>query len=134
VRSRTVPYVNYALLLANALVFIWELSLTDLRLAEVFFEWGATPNDLTNYVSGADAPGRTPLTLLTCMFLHGGWLHFLGNMLFLWIFGDNVEDSMGHKRYLLFYLLAASLPRPPRSRRIRTRIPHPSAPAAPSRA
>jgi membrane associated rhomboid family serine protease len=101
-----VPYVNYGLLIANLVVFVWELSLTDEQLREVFYDWGATPQHISNYFTGGDAPDRTPLTLFTSMFLHGGWLHFLGNMLFLWIFGDNVEDSMGHRRYLLFYVLA----------------------------
>jgi membrane associated rhomboid family serine protease len=97
--SRTVPVVNYLLIIANIFMFFWELSLGDTleaRLAYVAFVparlWNPAwivPNLVTIFVS---------------MFLHGGFLHIAGNMLYLWIFGDNIEDRLGHVRYLFFYL------------------------------
>ena len=98
--SRTTPYITVTIIVVNALVFVFELRLplTDrVRFIEVY---GIVPAAVA------------PLSLLTSMFLHGGWLHFLGNMLYLWIFGDNVEDRVGHGRFMVFYLtcgLAATL-------------------------
>jgi membrane associated rhomboid family serine protease len=93
--SRTLPVVTVALILLNALVFLFELSLgsaVDLLL----LTYGLVPADFS-----------LP-TLFTSMFLHGGFTHVGGNMLFLWIFGDNVEDRMGHGRFLAFYLLCGA--------------------------
>jgi membrane associated rhomboid family serine protease len=102
---RLTPVVNYALIAANLLVFVYQLTLSDVRpgfttpsdLEEFIFRWGAIPAEI--------ADGHDLFALLSSMFLHGGWAHIGGNMLFLWVFGDNVEDTMGHARYLLFYLL-----------------------------
>src|SRR5207247_8989451 len=92
VPSARVPIVNVTSFAANVLVFCYEVSLA--RHAEVFIEhWGLVPRHFALE------------NLLTSMFLHGSWLHVLGNMLYLYIFGDNVEDRLGHLRYLLFYLL-----------------------------
>ena len=97
---RSVPYVTYALVAANVLAFLWELSLG--------------PNLQTALFNVAFIPARywlpgnwvfDLLTIVTSMFLHGGLMHIGSNMLYLWIFGDNVEDRLGHGRYLLFYLL-----------------------------
>ncbi len=127
-RVRTTPFVNWSLIVANFLVFFYILGLgtrPDLLLAgratsevdRFFFDWGFTPSCLAEYVgvnSDVSArvlraicpPGdRELLQPFTSMFLHAGWAHILSNMLFLWIFGDNVEDAMGHARYLLFYVL-----------------------------
>jgi rhomboid family protein len=90
--SRTTPYVTISLVVINALVFLYELSLGD-QVNEFMFDFGLVPA----YFSWA--------SVLTSMFLHGGFLHVAGNMLYLWIFGDNVEDQMGHGRFLAFYLL-----------------------------
>lgn len=99
--SSRVPVVNYLLIAVNLLLFLYEVSLgEDLlpfleRHAVVpvrFFEGGILP------------PSRELLTPVTAMFLHGGWMHVLGNLLYLYIFGDNVEDTFGHAKYLLFYL------------------------------
>ena len=90
--SATRPTVNYLLIAANVLAFLWELSGADV------LAWTLVPARLT-----VDPAGNA-VTVLTSMFLHGGWLHLLGNMLYLWIFGDNVEDRLGHGRYLLLYL------------------------------
>jgi membrane associated rhomboid family serine protease len=96
--SQRTPYVTYALIAANVLVFLLYLPLLgdEARLAAFFDRWALTP---ARFTAGADS-----FTLLTYMFLHGGLLHLGGNMLFLWIFGDNLEDSFGHLGFLAFYL------------------------------
>jgi rhomboid family protein len=102
---RLFPLVNLALIAANVLVFLWMLvSIPANRVDDFYLTWGSVPAEI--------ASGRGYITILTSMFIHGGWLHIIGNMLYLWIFGDNVESAMGHIKYLLFYLLcgvAASL-------------------------
>ncbi len=106
VRSRTFPYVNLAIISANFLVFFYELSLGN-QVDAFLNDWGAVPHLVTNYFGHpGDYPLRVLFTPITAMFIHGGWLHILGNMIFLWVFGDNVEDAMGHVGYLLFYMLA----------------------------
>jgi membrane associated rhomboid family serine protease len=95
--SRTFPCVNYALIALNLACFFYQLSLGP-HLDHWIATWGMVPAKL---FSGSDKIA----TPLTSMFLHGGWLHVLGNMLYLYIFGDNVEDRLGHGRYFLFYLL-----------------------------
>src|SRR6267142_4539507 len=90
--SSRVPIVNYALIAANVLVFMHELSLGP-EAERFIYTWGLVPNDFAW------------VKLLTSMFLHGGLLHLIGNMLYLYIFGDNVEDRLGHGRYLAFYFL-----------------------------
>jgi membrane associated rhomboid family serine protease len=104
IRTRTLPVVTLALVIANVLLFLYELLLGP--NAEALIQaWGAIPAHISR-------PGEYPLaslTLLTSMFLHGGWMHLVGNMLYLWIFGDNVEDRLGHLGFLLFYLAAGIL-------------------------
>jgi len=93
--ERTVPVVTYALIALNLLFFFVELS-----GGEPFIEkWAFVPRRFL-----ANPAGDFP-TLFTSMFMHAGWLHLGGNMLYLWIFGDNVEDSFGHVKYIIFYLL-----------------------------
>lgn len=105
-RSRTLPYVNVALIIANIAVFIYELTLNEREISRFFFQHGVVPARLVGWVE--DPSGlREALTVLSSAFIHGGWLHIAGNMVFLWVFGDNVEDALGHVRYLLFYLVAA---------------------------
>jgi len=106
-RSRTVPYVTYGLILANIAVFVYELGIPFADLNRFFLDWGVVPAILTDYLA-SPTPGEADELLrpLTAQFLHAGWLHIAGNMLFLWVFGDNVEDAMGPRRYLLFYLAA----------------------------
>ena len=94
--SRTTPYVTIGIIVVNALVFWFELSMPAPARQAFMFQLGLVPATFTW------------LTLLTSMFLHAGWLHIIGNMWFLWIFGDNVEDRLGHGRYLAFYLLAGA--------------------------
>ncbi len=129
--SRTTPVVNYALIAACALVFLLQLSQPELierfgmiparvqdpaqsimvaDVEQIRTPWGVELREVRRPAEPAAVPPW--LTLLTCIFLHGGWLHFLGNVWFLYIFGDNVEDRFGHGRYLLLYLgfgVAASL-------------------------
>jgi membrane associated rhomboid family serine protease len=97
VGQRIRPLVNQSLIALNVLVFLYQLTLSDRQLFEFFRQWGTVPREI--------ADGRDLFALVTCMFLHGGWLHIGGNMLFLWVFGDNIEDTMGHLSYGLFYLL-----------------------------
>lgn len=96
------PIVTFLLVAINVVVFLIELAQPN---PEAFImRWGATPAQIT--------AGEAWITLITSMFLHGGWGHLLGNMVFLWVFGDNVEDAFGHVLYLVFYFvcgIAASL-------------------------
>jgi membrane associated rhomboid family serine protease len=93
---RTVPLVTYALIALNALFFFIELSGGDAFI----MKWAFVPSRFL-----ADPVGDSP-TLFTSMFMHAGWLHLGSNMLYLWIFGDNVEDRFGHVKFIIFYLLA----------------------------
>jgi membrane associated rhomboid family serine protease len=101
---RTFPVVNLALIVVNALFFLFELSLGPGQLEQFVMQAAFVPaRYLGDGLSAGDLAGASQSALLS-MFLHGGWAHFLGNMLFLWIFGDNVEDRLGHFRYPIFYL------------------------------
>jgi membrane associated rhomboid family serine protease len=100
------PFVTVALIVACSLVFLWQFTLGEWEFETVVFRLGVIPATL---VGGKELPPALhlvppELTLFTSMFLHGGWMHLIGNMLYLWIFGNNVEDSMGHVRFVLFYL------------------------------
>src|SRR4030095_101715 len=101
--SRRFPAVTLLLIGANAAVFLYELSLGPRLLESFVTTYGAIP---ASFSLGGLAPFPFPwVTLLTSMFLHGGIMHLVGNMLYLWIFGDNIEDSMGPLRFIFFYLL-----------------------------
>jgi membrane associated rhomboid family serine protease len=140
--TRRVPYVTYALIAINLLVFIYELMLQNQLVATVpyvdpasgkrlvnamgelvqkqitgldyfFDDWAVVPAQLTASFTGEAIKSTLPrvvseppeiLTLISSQFLHGGWSHLLGNMLFLWIFGNNIEDKLGRAKYVLFYL------------------------------
>ncbi len=99
VRSRSFPLVNWLLIAINAVVFFFELGLSDGQLNRLIFTYGLVPAGIRL------AEPITWIPFVTHMFLHGGWLHFLGNVWSLFIFGDNIEDRLGSGRYLLFYLL-----------------------------
>lgn len=99
VPARHYPITNVALIWLNIGVFLYELSLGP-KVEAFLYRYGTVPQELLR----GEAPWGW-LSLFTAMFLHGGWGHLIGNMWFLWIFGDNVEDRMGGRRYLLFYLL-----------------------------
>jgi len=94
--SRTTPYVTIGLIAVNALVYLYEMTLGESSLDEFILYFGLVP------------AAFSWVAVLTSMFLHGGLLHVGGNMLFLWIFGDNVEDRMGHGRFVVFYLLCGA--------------------------
>jgi len=91
--SRTTPYVTVAIIVLNAVAWWFEIALPRDALTPFLETYGVVPADLR------------PPTLVTSMFLHGGWTHVIGNMWYLWIFGDNVEDRLGHGRFIVFYLL-----------------------------
>jgi membrane associated rhomboid family serine protease len=92
--SRTTPYITTTLVVLNALAWLYELSLPREVLPLFLQIYGVVPADF-----------NMP-SLITSMFLHGSWSHIIGNMLYLWIFGDNIEDQLGHGRFLVFYLIA----------------------------
>ena len=91
--SRTTPYITVTIIVLNALAWLFEVSLP--------------PEDLNRFLTiyGVVPAYFAPATLITSMFLHGSWMHIIGNMWYLWIFGDNVEDRLGHGRFIVFYLL-----------------------------
>ncbi len=91
--SRTVPFVTVTIILLNAAAWILEISMAPRELNRFLATYGVVP------------AAFRPVTLFTSMFLHGGWSHVIGNMWYLWIFGDNIEDEFGHGRFLIFYLL-----------------------------
>src|ERR1043166_9151152 len=101
---RSYPIVNIALILCNIAVFIYQLSLPQQHLKAFLLSNATIPVRLLAWTGGHVSAETALLPLLTSMFLHSGIAHILGNMLFLWIFGDNVEAAFGHLWYLLFYL------------------------------
>lgn len=104
--SRRIPFVTYALLMVNIGVFVVQLLAPDGGAAMVN-AYGLVPARLAGWLLGQGGSlAEALLPLLTYMFLHGGFMHIIGNSLFLWVFGDNVEDHFGHLAFLLFYLLA----------------------------
>lgn len=108
------PYITYGLIGANIGIFLYQLTLNQQQLQEFFFSAAVVPCQLSgNIVSGCPIPTPQQLpewmTLISSQFLHGGFLHIAGNMLFLWIFGNNVEDRLGHVKFLIFYLTCGVL-------------------------
>lgn len=101
--SGRTPYVTYTLMALNIVIFLayWPLFSEPVRLNAFFYRWAMVPALVSQ--EGAY------LSVFSSMFLHGGWMHLAGNMLFLWIFGDNIEEEMGHTNYLLFYLASGVL-------------------------
>jgi membrane associated rhomboid family serine protease len=106
-RSHGRPFVNWSLIILNFLVFVYELTMTDVGLQNFVIKWGVIPRIIAN---GSSVPPQVLqhtsglFGFLTSLFIHVGWVHFAGNMLYLFIFGDNVESILGHTKYLLFYL------------------------------
>jgi len=101
------PIVNYIMIAICVAVFLWQASLSPNAEQAAVYAFGLIPGDLFGRVEVNPAIGRLPgwMTIFTSMFLHGGWMHLIGNMGYLWIFGDNIEASLGHVRYLVFYLV-----------------------------
>ncbi|XOB66383.1 rhomboid family intramembrane serine protease [Deferribacteres bacterium DY0037] len=104
VPSSTFPFVNWAIIFINIVVFYNMLHMTSPNEQEFIFEYGLVPKKLFVENSMLTLTDRY-VPILTSMFMHGGFMHIIGNMYFLFIFGDNVEDKLGHIRYLLIYLL-----------------------------
>lgn len=116
-KTRSIPFVNVTLIALCAAVFIYELMIGESQRLILFYQFGLIPVELAHganvvVVTEEGLHYSTPIpnwaTMFTSMFIHGGWMHFAANMLFLWVFGDNVEDRFGHFRYLLFYLAAGA--------------------------
>jgi membrane associated rhomboid family serine protease len=106
VPSSRFPVVTVALIIVNTIVFMWEVAMGHEALTRFVMLNGLVPGNVTAILSGADVPARRAfLPFLSSMFLHGGWLHLIGNMWYLWIFGDNVEDRLGRLRFLFFYVV-----------------------------
>lgn len=105
------PYITYFIIALNTVIFLfeWSVGLQDQRMLNaLIYEFGVVPRNVTAALGGSphfDLAGAF-IPVLTSMFLHGSWLHIIGNMWVLWIFGDNIEDYLGHFPYLLFYLVS----------------------------
>jgi membrane associated rhomboid family serine protease len=115
------PYLTVSFIAICSVIFLWQVSLDPAMHQAVLYTLGMVPAVLFGYVSLPPEITVIPpvATLVTSMFLHGGWMHLIGNMWYLWIFGNNVEDAMGHIRFVVFYLvcgiaaaLAQALPAP----------------------
>ncbi len=118
------PYINYFLMAANIVVFLYQIALPNRNeLNSFIMAFGEVPGRIPIWLAGGEVPARfvhelgtryvsagaALLPILTSMFLHGSWMHLISNMWVLWIFGDNVEDQLGHFGYLIFYLVAGIL-------------------------
>lgn len=110
--TRLTPIVTMTFIAICVMVFLYQSNLPQ-EAAELFaFQYGAIPSILFGYASLPTEAGvafPAAATLITSMFLHGGWMHLLGNMLYLWIFGNNIEDVMGHAKFVIFYLMSGIL-------------------------
>jgi membrane associated rhomboid family serine protease len=113
------PLVTVALIVACVLVFLWQMSLGQRGFESAVTGLGMIPAALFDHGTAKVSAVTPSLTLISSMFLHGGWMHLAGNMLYLWIFGNNVEDAMGHARFIVFYAacgvvaaLSQALPHP----------------------
>jgi membrane associated rhomboid family serine protease len=106
--TKLTPYVTIALILACAGVYAWQFHLKGDAYGDFMLHYGFTPSSLMSPQFEASGIPAVPavVSIFTAMFLHGGVLHLIGNMLYLWIFGNNIEDAMGHARFLVFYLLS----------------------------
>lgn len=97
-KTRRVPIVNYLLIAVNVAVFVFQF-MSGSKMEAIIYEFAMIPSEITAGFDLGDARD-----IITSMFMHAGWLHLVGNMLYLWIFGDNIEDRLGHFGYLVFYL------------------------------
>ncbi|MGD1874633.1 MAG: rhomboid family intramembrane serine protease [Mastigocoleus sp.] len=104
--TKITPYVTFGLIALNVLLFFYETSLPPQLLNGFFHLFAIVPRELSLSFAGQTINQPVPewMTLITSQFLHGGFLHLAGNMLFLWIFGNNIEDKLGHIKYIIFYL------------------------------
>lgn len=104
--TKITPYITYILIVINVLVFLHQITLSDRELQAFFQLYALVPREFTATLEGITVNQPVPewSTLVTSQFLHGSWMHLGGNMLFLWIFGNNIEEQLGRFKYLLFYL------------------------------
>jgi len=109
--TKITPYITYILIIINVLVFLYQIGLSNEGLERFFHLYAVVPRELTESFDGIRLNQSVPewLTLITSQFLHGSWLHLGGNMLFLWIFGNNIEEELGRFKYLFFYLTCGAL-------------------------
>jgi membrane associated rhomboid family serine protease len=101
-KTKNTPYMTYTLIAVNVLIFLWEVTLSHQELSNAFWRYAVVPCEMSRNLFSAD----TLFDTVRAMFLHGGWLHIVGNMVFLHIFGPNMEDYLGKWRFLVFYLVA----------------------------
>lgn len=101
------PVVTFGLIGTCVAVFLWQVSLPPVAAQQAVYAYGVIPAVLLGGIELPAELARIPaeLSVLTSMFMHGGWMHLIGNMLYLWIFGDNVEEALGHGRFIAFYVL-----------------------------
>lgn len=104
--TRIFPFITIGLIVINCVVFIWQIT-SPLGIEKIAYRYGAIPYNLISF--DVMQPVHPVVSIFTSMFLHGGFLHLAGNMLYLWIFGNNIEDSLGHFRFLIFYLFSGSI-------------------------
>lgn len=109
--TRITPFVTYALIGANIFIFLYQLTLSSSELQQFFQTYALVPRELSAALTGEAGDRLVPeaLTLVSSQFLHGGIAHIFGNMLFLWIFGNNIEEQLGHIKYLIFYIACGVL-------------------------
>lgn len=109
--TQITPYITYSLISINIVVFLYEMGLSRPELDSFFRTYAIVPRELTASFLSGDTSQILPqfLTLITSQFLHGGFLHLGGNMLFLWIFGNNIEEQLGRFKYVIFYLTCGIL-------------------------
>ncbi len=101
--TQTFPYVTISLIALNCMVFIWQIT-SPLGIQRIAYYFGAIPENILSF--NIIQPIHPITSIFTSMFLHGGFFHLGGNMLYLWIFGNNIEDSLGHLRFIVFYLFS----------------------------
>lgn len=104
--TKTFPFITILLIIANIAIFIWEATMGSAELGKIIAVYGFIPRKLYSAFKASDFFNPLWISVFTSMFLHGGLLHIGGNMLYLWIFGNNIEDLLGHFKFLLFYILA----------------------------
>ncbi|MGB6295194.1 MAG: rhomboid family intramembrane serine protease [Rivularia sp. (in: cyanobacteria)] len=109
--TRITPFVTYGLIGMNVLVFLHQLSLSEAQLNQFFQLYAVVPRQLTTSFGSVAINQPVPewVTLFSSQFLHGGLLHLMGNMVYLWVFGNNIEDRLGHFKYIIFYLACGAL-------------------------
>lgn len=107
--TELVPFVTVGFIIINVLVFFYQLSLGP-QARQFVIQLGTIPWEITHFRTHPESAALPPfVSLFTSMFLHGGWAHLIGNMLFLWIFGNNIEDALGHFKFVIFYVLTGLL-------------------------